>query len=141
MLLMSGQHSKATTQEGIMAKFEAINRGTGSVKIHRAGCKDVKRDARGASVWTIEADSRKEIVWDVYDPSDFDYDAETQWSEFDDIEMVACTKGMLGEAKTTAKPAEAKRTRRAQINHKECDHAATPQARKVCRKAFWAAQS
>lgn len=30
-------------------------------------------------------------------------------------------------------------TRRPQINHRNCGHAATPAERKACRKAFWAA--
>lgn len=32
-------------------------------------------------------------------------------------------------------------TRRPQINHKACDHAATPEARKACRKAHRAAEA
>lgn len=31
-------------------------------------------------------------------------------------------------------------TRRPQINHRQCDHAATPKARKACRKAHRAAE-
>lgn len=32
-------------------------------------------------------------------------------------------------------------TRRPQINHRNCDHAATPKARKACRKAHRAAEA
>lgn len=135
-----------------MATFTGINKGnTGVIQIHRPGCADLKRNARGSEPWTIEATSLKDIVLDIYDPECFLYDADTQWTDYlGDIDMIACTKGMLQEDTEAApapvqedKPKASKKAskRRPQIDHTKCDHAQTPIARRKCRKAFWAAQA
>lgn len=59
----------------------AINRGMGSIEIHKAGCRDLKRDARGASIWDITARDQKDVVEDVC--GDFiDEDPDTTWEDF-----------------------------------------------------------
>ena len=45
----------------------AINRGLGTIEIHKQGCKDLKRNARGASIWNIEAASQKDVASDVFE--------------------------------------------------------------------------
>lgn len=123
-----------------MATFTAINRGMGTIQIHRAGCKDLKRDARGASVWDIEATTLQEIVEDVFEDM-INEDPDQTWEAYAaELDFVNCTKGMLKDEAATPSAPQAKRTRRPQINHKECQHEATPKARKACRKAHWAAQ-
>lgn len=118
-----------------------INRGTGSVKVHKHNCKDVKRETSGASVWTADVSSYVELVWDVYPPDDFSYDADAEWGEFDDLEVCNCAKKIVAALPVhpNAVPAEETTTskRRPQINHRECQHAQTPAARRACRKAYW----
>lgn len=71
-----------------------INRGTGAVEVHRRGCRDVRRDAHGASVWDVLAHTERDCVLDVYPPSDFDYDP-ADWADFNDLKYAPCTKGLL----------------------------------------------
>lgn len=67
-----------------------INRGQGSVVVHKQGCADLARMARGASIWDVEAQSFGDIVQDVYPPDEFDYD---DWEEVaGDIIVSPCAR-------------------------------------------------
>lgn len=46
--------------------FTAINRGTGEIEIHKPGCKDLKRGARGASTWNITAATHEDVIRDCF---------------------------------------------------------------------------
>jgi hypothetical protein len=105
--------------------FTAINRGTGAVEIHKQGCSHTKRNARGASVWTIDADSIKDLVLGVYDPDDFSYDADTEWKSFDDLHLAPCMPTL---------PAEVVTDGRKYRSHAGCTHDRTPKGRAACRK-------
>lgn len=112
-------------------RVTAINSGHGNIKIHKPGCRDIKRNARGASIWDIDATCLRDIVWDVYPPVDFSYDAETEWTEFaGDIEIMACCPKLDNTVIVT--PAAATRT---YSSHANCDHDRTPRGRAACRKA------
>lgn len=109
-------------------RVTAINSGHGNIKIHRPGCKDIKRNARGASIWDIDVTCLRDIVLDVYPADDFSYDAETEWLDFaGDIEIMPCA----GHIPNTV-DAPVTRTYR---SHANCDHDRTPAGRAACRKA------
>lgn len=121
----------------------AINRGTGEIAIHRAGCKDIKRDARGASIWDIEAGSFQDIIEDVC--GDFiAEDEDTTWRDFtNEVKLVNCCP-KLPYANTEAGTIEsfenddaptANTVARTWTSHAACGHDRTPKARAACRKA------
>lgn len=87
-----------------MAKLHIINR-NGTLRVHKAGCGDIKREAKGHVDWPVEANTRKEVVLNIYPPDDFSYDPETEWEQFDDFELVSCAKGELNTPTPT--PAQA----------------------------------
>lgn len=48
----------------------------GTLHVHRAACADthkLRRLARLDEPWTIEADSRRAVVYDIYPPGEFEY--------------------------------------------------------------------
>lgn len=112
--------------------FHLINRGTGSVKVHKHNCKDVARETRGASIWTADVTSYVELVWDVYPPDDFSYDANGEWTEFDDLEVCNCAKSLV--AALPVHPNAVVTTGR--IDHTGHGHPLTPGARAACRKSI-----
>lgn len=67
-----------------------INRGVGSIEVHKPGCRDLARDAEGASVWDVKASSFKDVVLDVYDPGDFQYDPANWQNYAGDIVTMPC---------------------------------------------------
>jgi hypothetical protein len=76
------------------SKLAAINRGRGAVEIHKRTCRDLLRDSHGASVWDIDASTERDCVFDVYPPSEFDYEP-ADWADFNDLAYMPCTKGLL----------------------------------------------
>lgn len=52
----------------------------GDMHVHAAGCADIARmvgrEPEYANGWEIEAESVKDVVTAVYDPSEFQYDAD-----------------------------------------------------------------
>jgi len=112
-----------------MVQVTIINRGTGDIEVHKPGCRDLKRNSRGASVWTIDAAELKDIVLDVYPPEDFSYNPETEWEEFSgDIKVIDC----VGHLATPESPKSGRKT----IDHTNHGHPLTPAARAACRKAI-----
>lgn len=64
-----------------------------AMHVHKAGCADLTRSPvyRGHEGWTITATSAQAVVWDIYDPSNFCYDAETEWEEYaSDVKFFPC---------------------------------------------------
>lgn len=59
----------------------AINRGLGTIEIHKQGCKDLKRNARGASIWDIKAQSQQQVTEDVYEDM-INEDPEQTWEAY-----------------------------------------------------------
>ena len=75
-----------------------INRGHASIEIHKPGCRDLTRDALGASVWNVKATGFKDVVLDVYPPDDFEYDA-ADWGNYGhDIVTMPCCPSLDGRA-------------------------------------------
>ena len=107
-----------------------MNRGNGAVQVHKHGCADTKRQARGASVWDLtNVRCLADIVIDVYPPDDFDYDPKTQLGDFSgDIELMPCCPKLADDQEEYTTPG----THR---SHKACGHDLTPKARAACRKA------
>lgn len=122
----------------------AINRGLGTVKIHVAGCADLKKDAKGASIWDINnVTCVEDIVRDVCQDM-IDEGGNVSWEDFmGDIDIVACVPGLpFGRHNVTDTPdapvemavettPTAGGTRHP---HTGCGHAATPKDRAACRK-------
>lgn len=114
-------------------RVTAINRGSGQIEIHAPGCKDLKRRARGASIWDIDAETWRDVVADVYPPDDFDYDLDTEWVNFSgDIVAMNCCPKIAAHDTPAAVATTATRTRR---SHATCQHECTPRARAACRKS------
>jgi hypothetical protein len=90
MMVLEQKHERSI-EGAIMITVTAVNQGTGSINIHRPGCADIKRTSRGSSVWDIEVtEGLKDIVMDIYPPSDFEYD-EAEWEgQSGDIEIMPC---------------------------------------------------
>lgn len=59
----------------------AINRGLGTIEIHKQGCKDLKRNARGASIWDIKAQSQQDVAEDVFEDM-INEDPEYTWEAY-----------------------------------------------------------
>lgn len=56
--------------------------------------------------------------------------------------LVCQDKDPTEQAPTTRNQPATRAARRTQLNHKrDCKHAQTPEARRACRTAYWAAQS
>lgn len=71
-----------------------------AMHVHKAGCGDLTRQAiyRGHEGWTIDATSVQAVVWDIYDPSNFDYDPQTEWEDYEgDIKFFPCTDALPRE--------------------------------------------
>lgn len=85
-------------------QLTAINRGIGEIKIHRAGCADLKREARGASTWNIEARTHEDVIRSCF--SDMIDSGEGELAEYmGGVDYVACCKDFLRAAKAaTADP-------------------------------------
>jgi hypothetical protein len=70
----------------------------GDMHVHTAECQDAKRYGPGKPMggedrgWTIEANSRKDVVLEVYPPGDFEYDSQTEWLDYDDLYVAPCVK-------------------------------------------------
>lgn len=66
----------------------------GTFHVHAEGCADLARHASREpeyrNGWTVDAESRKDIVTAIYDPSDFQYDADTEWRDYDDMYLFPC---------------------------------------------------
>lgn len=132
-------------------KFKLMNRGHGVVQVHTFNCQDTRRNLRGASVWTEDADSYAELVWSVYPPEDFEYSPE-DWQSFNDLKVCNCATGDIAslpaspqatapktDATPTAEPTPKATTgRRAQLSHRGHSHPQTPAARRACKALFWA---
>lgn len=123
------------------------NTGTGTIQLHKVGCKDIAGKPQHQAS-PLEVTTMKAVVHEIYPPSDFEYDAETEWQGYaGDIRQMPCCPEFPWDDTTPAAeqaiptPAKARATRRPQINHKACDHAQTPKARRECRKAFWTAKA
>jgi hypothetical protein len=103
------------------------------IQVHKPGCKDLKRNARGASMWDAEVNTFRDVVLATYDPTDFDYDPDTEWENYaGDIQVANCCPKLAEESA----PAPAKSVRRQQLDHRtQCTHPQTPAARRACRKA------
>lgn len=73
----------------------------GSHHVHAAGCADIQRTALRDPAyrvgWTIEATSEQQVVTDVYDPSNFQYDP-NDWDDYaayrGDIHFFPCCDGL-----------------------------------------------
>jgi hypothetical protein len=69
---------------------------TEQIHVHKPGCADTTRDryrhlSEAERGWTIQVASFREIVEAVYPPSDFCYDADTEWELYSgDIKVFPC---------------------------------------------------
>lgn len=89
----------------------AINRGLGTVEIHKQGCRDLKRNARGASVWDIEAKSQQDVAEDVFEDMIAE-DPEYTWEAYNvELSYANCCPAlpyMIEDEAEVAAPAQAK---------------------------------
>lgn len=72
----------------------------GQFHIHAVGCADLNRTRREPEyehAWTVEVNTRKDIVLAIYEPEDFEYDADSEWQNFDDMFVFPCVKGLVDE--------------------------------------------
>jgi hypothetical protein len=75
-----------------------IPRAGASMHVHAEGCQDITRRsiyrqvvAQGNIDTADYADARA-VVHSIYPPGDFDYDAETEWTDYQgDIQFFPCT--------------------------------------------------
>jgi hypothetical protein len=117
-----------------MATISEWNNGRGEIQIHKPGCKDIKGKHH---VDTYDATTVREIVEMIYPPSDFNYDADTEWQNFaGDIRFMPCCPDLDTDvpAQTAVEtPVPVVGTRVAHHTHKGCGHELTPDARAICR--------
>jgi hypothetical protein len=73
-----------------------INRGTGSIELHRPGCNDLQRDATGATIWNVRTRGMRDVVLSVYPPEDHNYDANDWTDHADDITVMPCCPSLDG---------------------------------------------
>lgn len=64
--------------------------------VHVAGCADLrKRYRQPVDAWTIDVESKVEVVMEVYPPDQFDYDPATELSGYaGDIRFFPCVKDL-----------------------------------------------
>lgn len=64
--------------------------------VHAEGCADVKkRYRRPVDGWTIPAVSKREVVFDIYPPDQFDYDPDTEFDIYrSDVKFFPCTDAL-----------------------------------------------
>lgn len=80
-----------------------INRGTGLIEVHRTDCRDVKRDAEGASIWTVDVATLKDIALSIYDDEQLEQPI-TGWADVvGDVVMMPCTPALPYD-ETSAQP-------------------------------------
>jgi hypothetical protein len=68
-----------------------------AMHIHAASCKDTLRKLyEGHEPLVLETNSMKTIITTVYAPSDFEYDADTEWNDYaQDFKVYACCSKRL----------------------------------------------
>lgn len=63
----------------------------GAIHVHTPECKDLKtRTYHRSDGYVEDVDSKKELVHSWYPPSDFEYDADTEWKGFADFKIFPC---------------------------------------------------
>jgi hypothetical protein len=76
-------------------QIDIRNNARGTIHVHKAHCGDLRQSkyaqlVRTGSVWTVEAASICDIVLDVYDPDDFEYDP-ADWRDYlGDLHIYPC---------------------------------------------------
>lgn len=73
----------------------------GETHVHAADCGDLAKygpgrpmggDVPGDREPTVEMRTRREVVEYIYPPGDFDYDADTEWQDYDDLYVAPCVE-------------------------------------------------
>lgn len=73
-----------------------------SIHIHAAGCQDLKTRPiyKGHDSWDLDASSIEDVAMEIYPPSDFQYDPETEIGDYTgDIYVAPCVR-FPGQTKT-----------------------------------------
>jgi hypothetical protein len=67
-----------------------------ALHVHAAGCADIKKRYRQpVDGWTIDADTKSDVVFDIYPPDQFDYDPETEYDiYFSDVKFFPCVNAL-----------------------------------------------
>lgn len=75
----------------------AIARLHGDIEVHKQGCRDLERDAVGASIWNIKVTrGMRDVVLGVYPPDEFEYDPKT-WAEYTEgFRVLPCCPSLDG---------------------------------------------
>lgn len=72
-----------------------INRGVGAIEVHKPNCRDIQRDAEGASIWKADVTSFKDVVLNVY--ADMEDVTEDNWADnAGDIIVMPCCPSLDG---------------------------------------------
>lgn len=70
----------------------------GYMHVHAEGCEDCRKYGPGKLFggedhgWAIVVATRKEVVTAIYSPDDFEYDADTEWRDYDDLFVAPCVQ-------------------------------------------------
>jgi hypothetical protein len=87
----------AAARKAAAVTVTAINRGYGDIELHRPGCRDLERDAASAAIWNIRVRKPQDVVFGIYDPSDFEYDP-SDWEQYVEAgyRMMPCCPALDG---------------------------------------------
>ena len=74
--------------------------------VHADGCGDLTKygpgrqyggEVNGEDEMLVEAACRRDCVEAVYPPGDFQYDADTEWTHYDDLHVAPCCSFLDGK--------------------------------------------